>query len=152
MFDARFPVEAFDQYVLDRANPDREARELSSPHFQLLYRAMGSYSDAYGALDRELAATPAALERAWPGEDGRAARQELASILDAVEDGFHDTVLGLTGPLDVIQRQHLDGDRPPRDELRRARAAVRQASIPLGEAHAELEARVARLMEALGGP
>ncbi len=133
--------------VFGLLDPDQE---LGPARFQLLYGTMDRYSHAYAALDEEVASMPPALERAWPGSHGRVARRALEDFLGVVRVDFHQKVLDLTVPLDVIQRRYLAGPRPGAGELRDAKQAIQVALPDLAAVAPRLRTQASDILAALG--
>jgi hypothetical protein len=136
-------VDAFD--LVDTSRPITLSESL------VLRDAIGNYSDAFGEFDRELSEVPASLARAWPGEDGATLRDRMASLLTGIRTGLHAEMLALRGPLVVIQRE-FTSDRPSRQELAAARAAIGAALPRVRPVLAALETEVPLMMAALRDP
>jgi hypothetical protein len=117
----------------------------------VLRDAIGNYSDAFGEFDRELGEAPASLARAWPGSAGAMLRDRMNAVLTGIRTGLHAEMLALRGPLVVIQREFTT-DRPSRQELAAARAAIAAALPRVRPALAALEAEVPLMLAALRDP
>jgi len=124
------------------------SRRLGQSEFLVLWGAIGNYSDAYGDLDRELSEAPAALQRAWPGDDGARLRDRMAGVLELIRSALHPEMLALREPLVVIQLSFTP-DRPPRRDVDAARQTVTAALPRVQPPVARLEAEMPLLMAEL---